>query len=80
MEDYPVAVKTSEFGPDRKTGQKDGDDERFPIRLARARGTIDDHHTRVKPVSEERKVRVVEESERAGAGTIHIQILSHSVR
>lgn len=80
MEDYIVTVKANEFGPDRKTRQKDGDDERFPIRLARVRGTIDDHHTRVKPVSTERKVRVVEKSARAGAGTIHIQILSHSVR
>lgn len=35
-------------GQGRKT--KDGDDERFPIRVVRVRGTIDDHHTQVKPV------------------------------
>lgn len=82
MEDYIVAVKASEFGllegQDRKT--KDRDDERFPIRVVRVRA-IDDHHTQVKPVSAERKVRAEEESERASRGrTIHIQILSHSVR
>lgn len=65
MEDYIVAVKASEFGllegQDRKT--KDRDDECFPIRVVRVRA-IDDHHTLVKPVSAERKVRAEEESER----------------
>lgn len=65
MEDYIVAVKTSEFGlTEGQDGTtKDGDDERFPIRVARVWGRS------MKPVSRPRAESARGGGERASRGT-----------